>query len=72
MTTSLKPKRYSKVFIHLKTRLTTNQKDTRESQKSKAKTMQKKSIKLQKDKQERKKKHKISWKTRFKIAINSH
>ena len=76
-----KASRYRKGLMCLKNRATTNQNQTSHSQKLKRKVLKhkingkhpiKKKKKKERKKKRRKEKHRINWKTRFKMAINTY
>ena len=73
MTIRLKPSRYRKGLTYLKNRATTNQNQTLPSQNLKRKVLKHKiSGDHPTKKKKKKEKHRINWKTRFKMAINTY
>ena len=67
-----KASRYKKRLTYLKNRATTNQNQILHSRKLKRRGYKYKGKSSKQKKKERKEKHRIIWKTRFKIAINTY
>ena len=63
---------YRKGLTYLKNRATTNQNQTLHSQKLKRKVLKHKINGNHPTQKRRKEKHRINWKTRFKMAINTY